>query len=53
MEESALTKVYSGQLLPGYLATCESKILAIHEPYKSNGILCKNTFGAKKCGQVK
>ena len=27
--------------------------IAIHEPYKSDDILCNNTFGVKKCGQVK
>ena len=57
MEESALNDVSSDQLLPGSLAICESEILdlaiAMHEPYKSNDMSCKNTFSIKKCSQVK
>ena len=51
MEESILTKVYPDQLLPGWVNT--SGVKAVHEPYKSNDVSCKNTFSVKKCSQVK
>ena len=43
--------VYSDQLLLEYIAIRESIIpesIVMHEPYKSNDILYKNTFSVKK-----
>ena len=31
-----------------YMWVNNSGLIAMHEPYKSNNILCKNTFGVKK-----
>ena len=46
VKESAQTDVSTDQI---YWASCnDSGPIAMHEPYKSNDILCKNTFGVKK-----
>ena len=51
MEKSALTDVSPDQLLllrKLYVSQYNSGPIAMHEPYKSNDISYKNTFGIKK-----
>ena len=53
MEESALTDVSSDQLLLGSsMLINNSGLIAVHKPYISDDISCKNTFGVKRCGQI-
>ena len=44
--------VSSDQFLPGYIASSmwvkSSGLMAMHEPYKSDDISCKNTSGIRK-----
>ena len=53
VEESALTNVSSDQLQLGCMWVNNFKSITKHEHYKSDDILCKNTFGVKRCGEVK
>ena len=56
MEKSALTDVSSDQLLPGQLGICESIILDLQLCINLTKVMTshvKNTFGIKRCGQVK